>query len=394
VDDLLDLAAEMTISHGELARLQARVRGSLRASEAALLEQVLARLGRAAAESRHRLLRVRLAPISTMFRRYTRYLRDLSRERGQVIDLVITGGDTVVDRTIIGRLFEPLVHMVRNAVAHGIESPGDRLAAGKPANPRILLGARLVDGRVRITVADDGRGLALEAIKRKARAWGLQPDTMAEAELRRLIFQPGFSTAKELSTLAGRGVGLDVVASLVQSLGGGIDVRSVAGQGTVFLIDLPVTTSLFKALLFLVGGELYAIPAGFVRDSQRMQEGSWRREHQGWAWRGEELRVLDAGDLLGCSTPEQARARRYGIIVDLAGKRCVLMVDGLSGVQEIVVKPLDETLGDNRLVAGTAVLGQGRVVPVLECGEILRRTEAACPVMPSFEGEQGGAYVQ
>ncbi len=251
VDGLLDLTAEAIISHAELVRFAGRLaRGQVQPSDAALLEPVLATLGRATSEMRHDLLRVRLAPIATMFRRYARYVRDLARERGQAIKFVIEGGQVEVDRAIISRLHEPLLHMVRNAVAHGIESAEQRAAAGKPARAQILLGARLLEGRARIVVADDGRGLDMAAIAAKARAFGLSPERMPEGELRRLIFQPGFSTAAEVSTLAGRGVGLEVVANAVQSLGGRIDVRSVAGQGTVFLIDLPVTASLVKALIF------------------------------------------------------------------------------------------------------------------------------------------------
>ena len=383
VDELLDLTAEAIISHAALVRFAGRLaRGHVQRSEAAVLEQVLTTLGRATSEMRHRLLRVRLAPISTMFRRFARYVRDLARERGQAIQLVIEGGQTAVDRAIISRLHEPLVHMVRNAVAHGIESTAERTAAGKPARARILLGARLAEGRARIVVADDGRGLDMAAIAAKARAFGLCPEQMPEGELRRVIFQPGFSTAQEVSTLAGRGVGLEVVANVVLSLGGRIDVRSVAGQGTVFLIDLPVTASLVKALIFGVDSEMFAVPASFVVDSIEVREASMHEINHVLLcpWRGDFLRALDAGRLLGCAGLAEQWTRPYGIIVEAAAKRCALLVDWLVGVQEIVVKPLDETLRTSRVLSGLAVLGQGRVLPILDCGEVLRR--AAGPVNP------------
>ena len=382
VDGLLDLTAEILISHGELLRFQSRLaRGQTQASaeDRSALEAVLNRLGRAAAEMRHDLLRVRLAPLSTIFRRYPRYVRDLAHERGQAIELVIEGGDVAMDRAIISRLFEPLVHMVRNAVAHGIESPAERRAAGKPAAAQILLGARLVEGRARIVVADDGRGLDVAAIAAKARSLGLDPESMPESELRRLIFQPGFSTAQAVSTLSGRGVGLEVAANVVQSLGGSIDVRSVAGQGTVFRIDLPVTASLVKALVFGVDSEIFAVPASFVLDSITVREESMLKSERValYRWRGDLVRAIDAGRLLGCSGLAQEWTRPYGIIVEAAAQRCALLVDWLKGVQEIVVKPLDETLAGARVLAGLTILGQGRVVPILDCGEVVRRASGS-----------------
>ena len=385
VDGLLDLTAEAIISHAELLRFQGRLaRGHVQRSDATLLEPVLTALGRATSEMRHHLLRVRLAPISTLFRRYARYVRDLARERGQAIRLVIEGGETAVDRAIISRLHEPLLHMVRNSVAHGFESATDRAAAGKPARAQILLGARLVDGRARIVVADDGRGLDMDAIAAKARTFGLCPERMPESELRRLIFQPGFSTAAEVSTLAGRGVGLEVVANVVQSLGGRVDVRSATGQGTVFLIDLPVTASLVKALIFGVDSEMFAVPASFVVDSIEVREESMHEINHVLLhpWRGDFLRTIDAGGLLGCAGLGQTWTRPYAIVVEAAAKRCALLVDWLVGVQEIVVRPLDETLCGSRVLAGLTILGQGRVVPILDCGEVLRRASGAA-VRPS-----------
>ena len=392
VDGLLDLTAEAIISHAELVRFAGRLaRGQTQPSDATLLEQVLTTLGRTTAEMRHDLLRVRLAPISTMFRRYVRYVRDLAYARGQAIQLVIEGGETAVDRAIISRLHEPLVHMVRNAVAHGIESAEQRAAAGKPARAQILLGARLAEGRARILVADDGRGLDMAAIAGKARAFGLHPEGMPEDELRRLIFQPGFSTAAEVSTLAGRGVGLEVVANVVQSLGGRIDVRSVAGQGTVFLIDLPVTAALVKTLIFGVGSELYAVPASFVIDSIEVREESMYEINQVLLcpWRGDFLRAIDGGRLLGCAA--QKGTRRYAIIVEAAAKRCALLVDRLAGVQEIVARPLDETLSSSRVLSGLTILGHGRVLPILDCGEVLRRASGPTVTVPPI-AQSGGNH--
>jgi len=380
VDELLELAGETIVGQTELGRLHGRLaRGRFEASDVALMDQVLTDLGRTAREMRHKLLRVRLAPIGALFRRFGRFLRDLARERGQSIELCIEGGDTAVDRAIISRLHEPLVHIVRNAVAHGIESVAERAAKGKPAKAQILLSARMREGRVHVCVADDGRGLDLQAIAAKAKAQGMDPSTLSERDVQRLIFQSGFSTAQVVSNLAGRGVGLDVVASVVQGLGGTIDVRGASGRGTVFVLDLPVTVSLQKALIFGVDSETFAIPAGFILDTMESRERNMQAINRVLllSWRGDFVRAVDAGRLLGCQGLAQAWARPYAIVLQAGNKRGALLVDWLSGVQEIVVKPLDESLESCRMVAGATVLAQGRVVPILDCVEVVRRTNVA-----------------
>jgi two-component system, chemotaxis family, sensor kinase CheA len=380
VDELLELAGESIVGQTELARVHARLaRGQFEAGDIALMDQILTDLGRSTRDMRHKLLQVRLAPIATLFGRFRRYVRDLAHERGQAIELLIEGGDTAVDRAIISRLFEPLVHIVRNAVAHGIETADERLAAGKPAKARILLRASLREGRVDVSVADDGRGLDLRAIAAKAEAQGQDVSGLGHRDLQRLIFQSGFSTAKSVSNLAGRGVGLDVVASVVQSLGGSIDVRSTSGQGTMFVLDLPVTVSLQKALIFGVDSETFAIPTGFVLDTMESREKDMQEINRVLlvAWRGDFVRAVDAGRLLGCSGLAQAWTRPYAIVLQAGNKRGTLLVDWLSGVQEIVVKPLDEILADCHLLAGATVLAQGRVVPILDAIEVVRRTSRA-----------------
>ena len=395
VDALLELAGETIVGQTELARMHGRLaRGQFEASDIALMDQLLTDLGRTSREMRHKLLRVRLAPIATLFHRFDRFLRDLARERGQAIELCIEGGETAVDRAIISRLYEPLVHIVRNAVAHGIESADQRAARGKPAKAQILLSARMHEGRVHVCVADDGRGLDLGAIAAKANSQGLDTSKLSERDLQRLIFQSGFSTAPSVSNLAGRGVGLDVVASVVQGLGGSIDVRGASGRGTVFVLDLPVTVSLQKALIFGVDSETFAVPAGFILDTMESREKNMQAINRVLlvSWRGDFVRAVDAGRLLGCQGLAQAWARPYAIVLQAGNKRGALLVDWLSGVQEIVVKPLDETLADCRMVAGATVLAQGRVIPILESVEVVRRTNVALLPESSQEAKVEASY--
>jgi len=392
LDELLELTGETIVGQAELARIHGRfARNQFETGDVALMDQLVVELGRLARRMRDELLRVRLAPIGTLFRRFQRYLRDLARDRGQAIELVIEGGETAVDRAIIGRLFEPLVHLVRNAVAHGIEPAEDRARAGKPLAARIVLSARLREGRVDVRIGDDGRGLDLAAIAAKAKAHGVDVDGMGPQELQRLIFQAGFSTAKVVTSLAGRGVGLDVVAAAVQGLGGGIDVRSTPGKGTEFVLDLPVTVSLQRALIFGVDSESFALPAGFVLDTLESRERDLQEINRVLlvSWRGDFVRAADGGRLLGCQGLSQAWTRPYGVVLQAGNNRGVLLVDWLAGVQEIVVKPLDGTLAACHLVTGATVLAQGRVVPILDCMEVVRRIgKARQPSTPTAAGEE------
>jgi two-component system chemotaxis sensor kinase CheA len=376
VDELLELAGETIVGQTELLRVHGRfARGVFDAGDVAIMDRVLGEIGRTVRQMRHQLLRVRLAPIGTLFQRFVRQVRDLGRERGQDIELCVEGGQTAVDRAIISRLHEPLVHIVRNSVAHGIEPALEREAAGKPGKASIVLSAGLQEGRVKISISDDGRGLDLAAIVAKAKAEGIETDHLPDRDLQRLIFRAGFSTAKAVSSLAGRGVGLDVVASVVQSLGGTIDVRSVPGQGTTFTLDLPVTVSLQKALVFGVDAETYAAPAGFVLDAVEGREKDLQQINRVLllGWRGDFVRAADAGRLLGCQGLAEPWARPYAVVLQAGNKRGALLVDWLSGVQEIVVKPLDAVLSQCRTVAGATVLAQGQVVPILDCVEVVRR---------------------
>lgn len=380
VDELLELAGESIVGQTELVRLHGRLaRGQFEPSDVSLMDQILTDLGRTMRQMRHNLLRVRLAPIASLFTRFVRYVRDLARERGQDIELGIEGGETAVDRAIISRLYEPLVHIIRNAVAHGIESPEERTAAGKPARAQVLLSARLREGRVNLCIADDGRGLDVAAIAAKASAQGLDVSDLSERDLQRLIFRHGFSTAKTITHLAGRGVGLDVVAGVVQELGGSIDVRSSSGRGTVFILDLPVTVSLQKALIFGVDSETFAVPAGFVLDTLESREKDMQTINRVllFSWRGDFVRAVDAGRLLGCQGLAQAWTRPYAVVLQAGNKRGALLVDWVSGVQEIVIKPLDPCLAGCRMMAGATVLAQGRVVPILDSVEVVRRVHAA-----------------
>ena len=377
----MELASETVVSHTELLAVQVRAaKGPLSTADLATFDAVVASLGRTTRRLREELLQIRLQPVSSLFVRFRRYVRDLARERGQNVQLTIEGADTTLDRGVLSRLHEPLLHMVRNAFAHGIEKPEERRAAGKPEDANLLLAAKLVSGRVKIAVVDDGRGLDLAAIARKARTLGVETDGMNEEELRRLIFMPNFSTAATVSNLSGRGVGLDVVAAAIHGLGGSVDVESAPGAGTAFLLNLPVTVSQLKGLVVSVDGELYIVPLGFVLESVVADPAAIHEVGHVpvMSWRGELVPVVDAGVLVG-TRAGRGPGRGYCVILSSGNRRRGLLVDRLLRRQEVVIKGLDESLGPNRVVFGLSIMGDGRVAPILDCAEILGQTVATRP---------------
>lgn len=396
MDELLEGIGDSLVGHGELQRIQTRFsHGTIETADIDLMGRILDTLHRESSRMRERLLTQRLEPIGSLFRRFTRSVRDLAREHGQPIHLAIDGAEVAVDRAVTGRLFEPLVHLVRNAVAHGIEPPAERAMKGKPSTARILLGARVTDGRVRILVADDGRGLDRQAIVAKAKNQGLEVDRLSDREIDRLIFQAGLSTARHITALAGRGVGLDVVATAVQSLGGTLDVRSTVGQGTVFILEVPVTISRQTVLVFGVDSEIYAVPTGFVEETllANANDLSDVDNETRLVWRGMPVPVADAGRLLGCQGLFAEWIRPYVLVLRTGNQRAALLLDWLAPVQEMVIKPFDPLFQDNRLMVGAAVTGQGRVVPVINCLEVVQRTRSFRIPKSAYVPEEGSYHV-
>lgn len=363
---------------GEVMIAQAGVRDALRqrsrkhGGDPVLLERVMLSLDRTLKRLEHDLMETRLLPISTVFTRFTRLVRDLAHGEGKQVRLEVAGGETRLDKTVIDRLGEPLVHLLTNAVIHGIEKPEERQRRGKPAEAVITLRAVQRSDRVILTVTDDGRGLDPEAILRKARALGQAP--LAEdpglAEIFALAFLPGLSTADTVSHLSGRGVGLDVVASSIRALSGNVAVGSEPGRGTTFSLRLPLTVAVLRSLLVEVDGERYALPLADVAETVRMRPGMMHQvARQGvMTWRGDVIPVLDGGPLLGgAATGERA----YCVVLRSSGTRHRgLLVDSLLGHQEVVVKALDPALGRPPAVAAATILGDGRVACILDTGRL------------------------
>lgn len=373
LDALLETFGEAMIAQAGLrdaARALVTRRRATRESMA--LDQAILSLERTFKRLEGALMETRLLPISTLFGRFTRQVRDLAFSEQRQVRLEVAGGDTQLDKTIIDRMGEPLVHLLTNAIMHGIEPPEERVAQGKPAEAVIALRAVQRSDRVLLTVSDDGRGLDPERIMVKARALGMAPahENPSRAEILALAFLPGLSTAERVSSLSGRGVGLDVVAGSIRALGGQVGVTSEAGRGTTFSLRLPLTVAVLRAMLIEVNGERYALPLAEVAETARV--GSRTIHEVGRqrmiTWRREVIPVLDAGEALGGGRPA---SRRYCLILRSNAGHRALLVDALLGHQEVVVKALDPALGRPEAIAAATILGDGRIACILDPGRLV-----------------------
>jgi len=375
LDQLLDSFGEAMIAHAGLRDALRPIIGRRRAGgEATQVEHALLGLERTLKRLEGALMETRLLPISTLFSRFTRQVRELARGESREVRLEVAGGDTRLDKTIIDRLGEPLVHLLTNAIIHGIEPPEERTRLGKPAEAVIALRAVQRSDRVLITVTDDGRGLDPERILVKARALGVAPtaERPSRAEIFALAFLPGLSTAERVSSLSGRGVGLDVVAGSIRALGGQVAVTSEPGRGTTFTLRMPLTVAVLRALLVQVNGERYALPLADVAETLRADDRAIHQvARQGMmTWRGQVIPVVDGGEALG---GDPVADRPYCVVIRSASRHRGLLVDAVLGHYEVVVKALDPTLGRPPAVAAATILGDGRVACILDPGRIGER---------------------
>jgi two-component system chemotaxis sensor kinase CheA len=372
LDSLVDLVGELVIAQSmvvqdpEVQRLSSRH-----------LARTLRQLGRITTELQRTAMSLRMVPIRRTFQKMTRLVRDLAAQQDKQVQLLTEGEETELDRNIVEELSDPLVHMIRNSIDHGIESPAARESQGKPALGTIRLSASHQRGGIVIAIQDDGKGLDRDRILAKARERGLlKPDSApTEEEIFALIFAPGFSTAEKVTDVSGRGVGMDVVRRNIEKLRGKIEIRSVAGQGTTFTIVLPLTLAIIDGMLVGVGDDRYIIPTLSVRESFRPRPGMVSTVHE----RGEVVSVrgrltplLRLGQHLG--TPYRAVDPTEGIIVVVESGDASrgLLVDQLLGKQEVVIKNLGETFRKQDLLAGAAILGDGRVGLILDVDTLVK----------------------
>ncbi len=386
LDHLMNIVGELAIVRGNLSRMAERLRGEGQRQISTELQRMHRNFDRRLTEMQDGILEVRMVPLGQVFDRLARVVRQISRDVQKEIRLVITGSETEIDKLIVEELSDPLMHMIRNAIDHGIESVDVRTNVGKPVAGTIALNAFQKGNHVMIEIEDDGRGIDEEALLEKAVTLGkIERGTAADLtrdEVLALIFLPGVSTRDQAGDFSGRGVGMDVVKTNISRLGGVIDVQSEQGIGTKMTITLPITLAIVSALLVDVAGQTFAVPLNSVSEAIAFDGGGIRivDGREVMTVRGTTLPLCQLDRLFGLPRAEKPRPRRFVVVASLGNRRLGLVVDHLFGQQDIVIKPLGRTLAKARGFSGATELGDQRVGLVLDAAalieEILSGTEA------------------
>lgn len=374
IDGLINMVGELVITQSMLSLLGE----AFRMDQVERLRDGLAQLERHTRELQEGVMQIRMLPISFSFSRFPRLVHDLSAKMGKKIELQMTGENTEVDKTVIEKIGDPLVHLVRNSLDHGIEMPEERLAAGKPETGTVQLNAYHKGGNIVIEIRDDGKGLDRDRILDKAIDKGLVPEEhgLSDKQIYELIFQPGFSTADQVSDVSGRGVGMDVVRRNINELGGSIEIESELGQGSAIIIRLPLTLAILDGQTISVGDETYIVPLVSIIESIQVQPEMINLV----AGRGETFRLredyLPIIRLHEIFTIEGARALDLTegllVVVESEGRRCGLFVDDLIGQQQVVIKSLEANYQRVEGISGATILGDGSVALILDIPGIIR----------------------
>ncbi len=321
-------------------------------------------------------MKIRMVPVEHLFRRFPRVVRDVAKSCGKDVALVVTGQDTDLDKSILDMVAEPLAHLVRNSVDHGIESPEERISVGKSAQGTVRLAAYHQGNQIIIEVGDDGRGIDRDRLVAKAVENGVLSQSeaaeLSEQEVLDLVFHPGLSTAEQVTSISGRGVGMDVVKTVLERLKGSVGIRTIDGKGTTFYLKVPLTLAIIKALLFQVGERTYAVPLTSVAEITRS---SYQEIHSVDGHDVIQLReeILPLVHLGGLSMPVQAGKKMFIVVVTVADRRFGLVVDRLIGEEELVIKALDDHLVATELVTGASILGDGTVVLILNIPSVVSK---------------------
>ncbi len=383
IDNLLNLVGELIIGKSMLQQaLNQFARENPKDVMRGKFADAMAFQARVLNDLQRSVMKVRMVPVEQLFRRFPRMVRDIAKQCSKQVDLLMSGQDTDLDKSLLDTIAEPLTHMVRNSVSHGIESPEERARLGKAPRGTIHLRSHHQGNQVVVEISDDGRGIDAQRLKTKALQQGIldadEAARMTDTEALDLIFRPGFSTADEITEISGRGVGLDVVRSVMQRLKGSVEVSSQPGQGTTFRLKLPLTLAIIKALLFRVEQRLYAIPLNAVAQIARARESELHRvdQYEVLQLRNQVLPLIRLGnrpaDLPG--DKNSALSQRIFILVIQSGERKLgLIVDALEGEEELVIKALDDQTVATDLVGGASILGDGRVVLIMNLAAIMER---------------------
>ena len=364
IDKLMNMVSELVIFR---TRLEQIVIGNKSQELTETLEQV----GRTTSDLQDLVMKIRMLPLDTVFNRFPRMIRDISVELNKEINFVIEGAETELDRTVIDEIGEPLIHLLRNAADHGVETQEKRIAAGKTPVGTVRLQAYQEGTKALIKVIDDGAGINVEKVKAKAEKMGINTEGLNDSDIKNLIFAQGFSTNEVVTDISGRGVGMDVVKTKISALGGTVDLVSEEGKGSTFVIKLPLTLQIIQALLVRVGNEVLAISLGFIDRVIDYREDRIKRTNgkEVIIYREKVIPLIRLNERLEIEA--EGEEKKYVIIVNVGDKTVGLLVDTLLGQQEIVIKPLGKTLKQLNEYIGATILGNGLVTLILDVGALV-----------------------
>jgi len=396
LDSLMNLVGELITSRNRLNRVRNDFEARLQSGvEIDTLNQTVAQIGRITDQLQEEIMEIRMLPVANVFSKYPRLVRDLARKAGKRIDMEVYGEETELDRSVIDKIRDPLVHLLRNAVDHGIELPEERKNAGKPERGVIRLTAEHDSGQIIITLSDDGGGIDTETLRKKAVERGLITDSesrsMQHEDALELIFRPGLSTAEKVSDISGRGVGMDIVRTNIESVGGSILIESEPGQGTRFQVILPLTLAIVPTLLVGVQSMTYAIPLAIITETLHISVDTVQtiKEQPVIVLRDQVLPVLNLSDVLGFKQEANGNEEVFVVAIQAGKNRLGLIVDVLLGEEELMVKSIEELVGRTKGISGSAILGDGQVALIIDVQGLLqlvgkyrfRRTQELDPEM-------------
>lgn len=373
LDDLMNLVSELIIAKNGLVSASASEEGS----QTQQFNEQIEYLERITTNLHESVMKVRMVPIESVVNRFPRMIRDLSKKLNKEMELIMTGEETELDRTVIDEIGDPLMHMLRNAADHGLESTIDRIKLGKPQVGTIRLNAYQDGNNVTIEVADDGAGINVEKVKASAIKKGTiteeQAEMMSDKEAIDLLFQPAFSTSEKVSDISGRGVGLDVVKSKIEGLGGDVEVDTVLGEGTTFIVRLPLTLAIIQALMVEIRDEKYAIPLNSIVTVEDIMESDVKlvQNKEVINLRGTVIPLVRLDQVLDLEPSEEENESLVVVIVKKGDKQAGLVIDNLIGQQEIVIKPLGKYIYIHKMFSGATILGDGEVALIIDANTLV-----------------------
>jgi two-component system chemotaxis sensor kinase CheA len=378
LDTLMNLVGELIINRSRFIQIHDKIGEHIDIQEVRTeLEDATNELDRIADLMQMGMMQARMVPIGNVFSKFPRLVRDLANQLHKVVDLEIIGENTEIDRTVIELIADPLTHLIRNSVDHGLETPEERENKGKPRQGKVVLKSYQEGSSIYIEVSDDGKGINVDTIKEKVLEKGLatpqQLQSLPVPEILNFIFEPGFSTKKDITSTSGRGVGMDVVKTQIEKLRGRVDIHTSVGEGTKFIIVLPLTLTIVEALLVNVQRNIFAVPISVVEETIKINKNEIKDfdDYQVYNLRNETLAIIYLSDLVGLER-ENEEDELYIVVVSFERRKIGLVVNNLIGEQDIVIKALDEVLKNNEGIAGATVLGDGKIALILDTSTLVK----------------------